>query len=324
MVAGKKLHPLVLLLLLATVVPELFTGSTPLTGFFNPFLLLILLIGYGLAVVLLREIAVRCGTGLGGMIVMGFGYGIYNEGFLAKTVVLSVGLPVGQYDHYGILWGISFPFMAAISFWHAFASFIFPVLLTHHLVPERSREPWLKPKGTFGLAAFLILFGVVNFLGTSRTGVKGTFGQLLLLLALLGGLVGGGAMWKGTLSEVTPGRKFVWVATGFSVLLPFWELALAAAFKWPVPVFFLLMALVLPVYAWLLRRLGGVGVPALLYFGLGWYLHNMLQALLFRGLAAGQWVVALLTTAAAVAIWTALYRRIGLRPAPGPVPSPER
>jgi hypothetical protein len=64
-----SIRPALTLLLLTTVVPELLTGSTPLYGFLNPGLLVFPALGYGLAVLLVRELAVRLGLGLGGLVV---------------------------------------------------------------------------------------------------------------------------------------------------------------------------------------------------------------------------------------------------------------
>ena len=103
------IRPTLTLLLLTTVVPELLTGSTPLYGFLNPGQLVFLTLGYGLAILLVRELGVRLGIGLGGLILFGLAYGIFNEGLVAKTFLLDRSLPVPQYDGYGYWLGISFP-----------------------------------------------------------------------------------------------------------------------------------------------------------------------------------------------------------------------
>ncbi|MBU6403024.1 MAG: hypothetical protein KGS61_22100, partial [Verrucomicrobia bacterium] len=130
---------------LATVLPELFSGSTPLPAFvLNPGLLFLLFLGYGVAVLLVREVAVRCRVGLAGLFVLGLGYSILNEGLLARTLIRQTGLPVPLYDRFGYLGGISLPWTAGIGTWHACASVWFPILLTHHLFPQFRATPWLR------------------------------------------------------------------------------------------------------------------------------------------------------------------------------------
>ena len=85
---GKAL-PIATLLALATVIPELFTGSTPLVGFLNPGLFFFLFLGYGVAILLVRELAVRCRSGILGLFFLGLAYSIFNEGLLAKTLIIE-------------------------------------------------------------------------------------------------------------------------------------------------------------------------------------------------------------------------------------------
>ena len=172
-IPGKAL-PVATLLALATVLPELFSGSTPLISFLNPGLLLLLFLGYGLAILLLRELALRCRSGLLGLFFLGLAYSVFNEGLLAKTLIVEKNLPVGLYDHYGYWLGISFPWAAGIGAWHACASGIFPILLTHHFFPGAREESWLNSKLALILGLLLMFLACVAFLGISENGVKGT------------------------------------------------------------------------------------------------------------------------------------------------------
>lgn len=56
---GSRIWPVATLLVLATVLPELFSGSTPPAGFVNPGVVVFLFFGYGVPVLLVREFAVR-------------------------------------------------------------------------------------------------------------------------------------------------------------------------------------------------------------------------------------------------------------------------
>ena len=127
-----------------------------------------------MAVLLVRELAVRWNCGVLGLFSLGLAYSIFNEGLLAKTLILEKGLPVPQYDQYGCVLGISLPWAAGIGTWHAYASVIFPILFTHYFFPKAREKPWLSAKIALVLGLLLMLLACTAFLGTSEKGVKGT------------------------------------------------------------------------------------------------------------------------------------------------------
>src|SRR5436309_115439 len=74
------------LVVLAAVLPEAITGSTPPAGWLNPFLVALLLWLYGSGVLVCRELAIRWRTGWPGLLLLGAAYGIIEEGFTVKTI----------------------------------------------------------------------------------------------------------------------------------------------------------------------------------------------------------------------------------------------
>jgi hypothetical protein len=314
-IAGKAL-PVATLLALATVLPELFSGSTPLISFLNPGLLLFLFLGYGLAILLIRELAVRCRSGLLGLFFLGLAYSVFNEGLLAKTLIVEKNLPVGLYDHYGYWLGISFPWAAGIGAWHACASVIFPILLTHHFFPGTKERPWLNGKLALILGLLLMFLACVAFLGISEKGVKGTPATLVVLLAIM--LVGFlfGAVSKGKVLFCDSRLVTKPLLLGFSILIPFWGLGFLASAKAPVAVFFGAWLTVILVYALVLDRQHCLASPSFLFFGLGWYLHNVVQAAVFVSIPGRNPARALITTVVDGLILLLLLRQIrrdGLR-----------
>jgi hypothetical protein len=277
---GKAL-PIATLLALTTVLPELFSGSTAPMGFLKPGLLIFLFLGYGLAILLIRELAVRCRSGLLGLFFLGLAYSVFNEGLLAKTLIIEKSLPVGLYDHYGYLLGISFPWAAGIGAWHACASVIFPILLTHHFFPGAKERPWLNGKIALILGLLLMLLASVAFLDTSEKGVKGTPLQLAVLLVIMfvGFLLG--AVSKGKVLDRASSSVTKPLLLGFSILIPFWGLGFLASAKAPLAVFFVVWLTVILVYAWVLNRQHWLTLPSFLFFGVGFYLHNVVQAAVF-------------------------------------------
>lgn len=280
-----KARAAITLLILCTVLPELFTGSTSLIAFLNPGMVVFLFLGYGVAILLVRELAVRCGSGILGLFFMGMGYAIFNEGFLAKTMILKTGLPVSQYNDYAYWLGISFAWSAGISAWHAVASVLIPIQLSHHFFPKIKNAPWLNGKFALCLGLLLILLSCAAFLGTSEKGVTGTRLELAILLSLMLLLFTLGALFKVKTQNEPTNSVIKPMLLGISVLIPFWGLAFLAAAKVPVMAFFPIWIGVLCLYGWILSRYRILAMPGILYFGIGWYLHNVIQAVLLITLA---------------------------------------
>ncbi len=176
----KSLKPIFALVLIATIVPELLTGSTPLSGFFNPVLFGILLIAYGIAVLVIREIAVRKNMNVSGILLLGFAYGILNEGLFSKTITLKDTLPIPQYSNYGTILEMNLPWFAEIGLWHAVCSVLFPILAVHLLFPGESERPWLPKRLTVFFAVVVLFVGSMFFLNDSK--VIGTPARLFIFL----------------------------------------------------------------------------------------------------------------------------------------------
>ena len=69
-------------------------------------LMAMMTIGYGFAVLLLREQAVRMRAGGISILLLGLIYGIYNEGIIAKTFLRVHGVPIKTFDSYGLYEGV--------------------------------------------------------------------------------------------------------------------------------------------------------------------------------------------------------------------------
>lgn len=68
------------LLFLSPIIAEFLSGSTTPTEFINPVVLLMLLGLYGTSALLIRELRVRHGLGYASVLVLGFAYGVLEEG----------------------------------------------------------------------------------------------------------------------------------------------------------------------------------------------------------------------------------------------------
>lgn len=273
--------PALCLVLIATVLPELLTGSSPISSFLSPFHLIILLLGYGVTVLLVREIAVRNNLSFGGIFILGFAFGVFNEGLLAKTLIRASELPVSQYNNYGYFLGVSFPFTVAISFWHALASVLTPILLVYWLYPENSTRPWLNKKFTAALIVIILALGSVMLLGKEI--VKGTPLQLTILLGLmLASFLIARRFTPTANTGETPANlnlKPMWL--GASLFFTYFLLLVSiAGKKFPLILFFAAFFLIVWLYYKILKRNGWLTKKNLILFGIGNYLQNTVMATL--------------------------------------------
>jgi len=211
--SGSRSWPAVLTLLgIATIIPELTTGNTPLPLLIQPGILVYLLLAYGLPVWALRELSVRLGIGPLGLAISGLAYGILNEGLLAKTIFREA-LPISSYDGYATALGVSWAWAAFITSWHAVASVLLPIALTHALFPRLAASPWARgwvpvigvvPIAVIGVTGFfsstgqhqgsplelIALFATMTTLVVSATRVRSTWREGRRASSLLAGLAG--------------------------------------------------------------------------------------------------------------------------------------
>ncbi len=75
--------PAVATFLLAPVIGEVLSTSTPLPGFILAWIPLALL--YGCGTLLCRELSLRWGTGWAGLVIVGAAYGIVEEGLIVRS-----------------------------------------------------------------------------------------------------------------------------------------------------------------------------------------------------------------------------------------------
>jgi len=117
------------LVVLAAVLPEAITGSTPPIGWTNPFLVGLLLWLYGAGVLVCRELAVRWRAGWPGILLLGAAYGIIEEGFAVKTMFDPNSPVIGVLGSYGHWMGVNWVWTVWLMIFHAAFSIAFPIFL---------------------------------------------------------------------------------------------------------------------------------------------------------------------------------------------------
>lgn len=305
-----NLKPIVSLVLIAMILPELLTGSSLISTFLDPGHLVILFLGYGMAVLLFREIAIRNNFSLGGIFILGFAFGVFNEGMLAKTLIRASELPISQYDHFGYFLGVSFPFTFMISLWHALASVLIPILLVYWLYPESSNRPWLNKKFTTFLSAVFLILGAMAVLGKDI--ILGTPLQLAVLLGLMivSFLIARRFTQTNTVNETSTNLTLKPMWLGTSLLFTYFLFLIYFVSKKPsLIIFFIVFFLIVWGYYKILKNQGWLTPKNLMLFGIGNYLQNTILAILL-GFTTPAVVERVATGMVATVLLTLLARKI--------------
>lgn len=213
--------PILTLAVLSPVFTELLSGNIPLWPFLNPITLFFLCtIGYGIPVLILRELAVRRRLGAHGLLMFGVAYGTYNEGLMAKTLFLPHHVPIPSFDQYGFFGGVEVPWLLCITSWHAFFAFLFPVIFVEHLYPEERLERWLSDRWLWIWSAVILALGALVFFGHGGETQPGTVPHLILIVALWVALIAG-APWVPRRALLVDGGRYAFRKTlvGFALLV---------------------------------------------------------------------------------------------------------
>ncbi len=272
--------PVLALLLLAPSIPELLTGSTPVTLlFFDPLVFgfrFLALVGlYGCGALLIREFVVYFQRGWASVLLLGAAYGIVEEGLAVHTFFEPGGqVPVNNLGWYGHAFGVNWLWALGLASFHALYSIALPILLTQLWFPAVKRVRWLDASALVVVAASYVfvvtLFAVVTGYGPSH-------GLLLLFLAILAVLVLLAYWMPADLLTVRPGPARIgpWgLALDGAVFFSAWTFMLLLAASgdrvpaWGAGVAFVLVSLSA---LWvILRRVGSDGLDrSKFYFATG-------------------------------------------------------
>ena len=256
--------PVLALLLLAPSIPELLTGSTPITTLvLNPPAFAISFAGdvalYGTGALLIREFAVAYRKGWASILLLGAAYGIAEEGFAVHTFFETSGSPVGALGSYGHLWGVNWLWALGLTVFHATYSIALPILLSQLWFPEVKEVRWLD-RGSITLVAGVYVFVVALF--SMVVGHGPTPAALAFFLAVVALLLALAVVLPADLLSVRPGPPSIGaLGLGLAGTLEFdaWILVIVCAGLRGVPAGVggaLVIVLYLAVLALILRRVG--------------------------------------------------------------------
>lgn len=178
------------LLFVAPAIPELLTGSTPITllvlspvDFLVRFGLDMAL--YGTGALLIREFAVVFRKGWGSILLLGAAYGIAEEGFAVHTFFQPSGAPVGVLTSYGHAFGVNWLWALGLTAFHATYSIALPILWVHLWLPAERGKRWLGRGSLLASGAiYLGIVGVFDGVVAARPPL-GTFLFFLAIVAVL-------------------------------------------------------------------------------------------------------------------------------------------
>ena len=148
--------------LLAALLPEAITGSTPPLAWLNPVQALLNFWLYGTGVLVVREVSLRWKTGWPGILLLGAAYGIVEAG-LPVTTFFNPTLPqLGTLGWYGRDLGVNWLWAVWLTTFHAVVSIAIPIFLMEWHWPALKGKSLLSDRGLWvaiallGLAALTI------------------------------------------------------------------------------------------------------------------------------------------------------------------------
>lgn len=270
---NKNLKPILILFVIAPFLAELLSGNIPFPKFFHPLVFLSSLIIYGFPALLVREASVRWKLGLAGIFILGLAYGFVNEGIAAKTMLLEENVPIKNFDHYGILLGINFPWAVIISIWHATHAILYPLLIVYFFFPASRNESWLGKKGIiFTALATIILSGLMFF---NKTHIEHPIYLIVFYLVIFALIFLARTAPKHPALEVKGKFSLKPVFLGFTFSMVFYITAfMIPKLRLSPLIFYSFIILYLYFVFLILRKKEMFSLPAILLFGIGNYLYS--------------------------------------------------
>lgn len=182
----EKLYMIITLLLLPPFTAEVLTGSTSLWSFINPLNLLILVCLYGLGTIIIRECWLKYSLKYGSIIILGFVYGIIEEGIAVKSFFNPAWKDLGVFGEYGRWIGVNWVWSIYLTVFHGVFSIFAPIILSEALYPSFSRRRLVKDRT---LLLVLVVFGadilVINALTNYTISITNYLAMIIIATLLV-------------------------------------------------------------------------------------------------------------------------------------------
>lgn len=142
----KETKIIIFLLFLSPALGELLSGSSPPLEFFNPIILLFLVLLYGCGTLLIREAKARWKLHWS-VIFLAVAYGIVEEGIMIQSFFNTGHADLGILSGYGMYFGIMWPWTIMLILFHATMSTLIPIAIAESIWPEFKDVFLLKKRG---------------------------------------------------------------------------------------------------------------------------------------------------------------------------------
>ncbi len=159
------------LLILSPALGELLSGSSPPLQFFNPVILLMLVLLYGCGTLLIREAKARWGLQWS-ILLLAVAYGIIEEGLMVKSFFNPGWQDLDKLSEYGSYLGVQWVWTIMLTIFHATISTLIPIAIIESIWPEYKDIPLLHKRGlklAFTGLILITIFGMI-FSGTEEDG----------------------------------------------------------------------------------------------------------------------------------------------------------
>ncbi len=182
------------LVFLAPFLAELVSGSTPPQAWILPPVVLVFALIYGVAALVIRELALRTGGGGATVLLLGLAFGVVNEGMAAHSLFDPAWPALGALGSYGRWAGVNWLWAEWIVPFHAVWSISFPIFLVNRWWPGSRTVRWTSDRWLFALTPVPIATAVVT---SWVVGAYPLSGAEWLGLAVAVGAFGGLGLWLG-------------------------------------------------------------------------------------------------------------------------------
>ena len=158
-----RIKAILVLGLLAPVLGEILTGSSPPLHFFKPIFFLFLLGMYGCGVLLIRDLVRTRNLGWLNIAVLGLAYGMIEEGLILTSFYNLAWGGVRPLGTYGYFLGINWIWAIFSSFVHLSLTVFSSIVLVESLFPELIDKEWLTPKQRWVAGSFFALSFIFGY-----------------------------------------------------------------------------------------------------------------------------------------------------------------
>jgi len=247
--------PVVMLVVLAPVMGELLSGSAPPAEYFQPMTFTLLTLLYGMGALVIRETVRRWGGGWLAILLLGFAYGIFEEGIVVHSFFDPTWMDLGLLATYGRWLGINWVWTIALTIFHGVVSISIPISLTEMFFPQYSDTPWLRRRGYIAAIVLFFLNTILAPLFVQQYSILGYIASAvaMVILFLAARKVSGREGKASDLINLNQGKIIIFGFLLMAALIAGMWILPALSIPWPMT-FLFISALPWVAVAWLRKK----------------------------------------------------------------------